>query len=149
MRARIGTVEVEGTADEIAALIRSLGNETPSPTASVAQGTGRVSLRKYVAEDVALRVLNRRPLSQEQRVLLTTIKQNLPGWTTANELQKIIGYSSAQLAGLLGAFGKRVTGTEGYRQGTWFFDQEWNHDRACNQYRLPDSVVSAMTRLGL
>ncbi len=81
--------------------------------------------------------------------MLKTIKMNQPRWTSAIELQKATGYSPAQLAGLLGAFGRRVTGTPGYRQGSWWFEQEWSYDQGCNRYRFPESVSMAVTRAGL
>ncbi|MBA3651644.1 MAG: hypothetical protein H0W66_09250 [Chthoniobacterales bacterium] len=145
MRAKIGSVEIEGTPDEISALLRSLPLGTlDAPKANLLTSNG-----KYVSEEIAFRVLKRRPLSKEQRILLSLLVQNFPNWTNAKDLQKATKYRPSQLAGLLGAFGKRVGATEGYSAGFWFFDQEWDYEQDCNRYRLPEGVINAARRAGL
>lgn len=148
MKARFGTIEVEGEPAEIAALIRSLQPDLGEPAAggSVADnGAGKT----FVSEEVAFRVLKRRPLSREQTLILALLKNNHPAWTSAFELQKAAKYNGSQLAGLLGAFGKRIASTEGYKPGTWFFDQEWDYEQDCNRYRLPQSALAAVQRAGI
>lgn len=151
MKARLGDIEVEGTVEEVASLIRSLQGSAigGGDTREGAVAPIPASSRKYVAEDIAFKVLKRRSLSREQIAMLKALKTNHPGWTTATELQRVTRYKPAQLAGLLGAFGKRVTATEGYRKGTWFFDQEWDYEQDCNRYRFPDAVLTAVSRAGL
>jgi len=146
MRAKIGSVEIEGTAEEISAVLRSLplGTLDHSPLIESAAKSG-----KFVPEELAFRVLKRRPLSSEQRPLLSLLARNHPSWTSAFELQKATKYKPSQLAGLLGAFGKRVTATNGYLAGMWFFDQEWDYEQDCNRYRLPEGVLNAVRRAGI
>lgn len=147
MKARIGSIEVEGTPEEILALMQSLpGGAMGSAATSAAVALGG---REYVSEEVAFKALKRRPLSREQATLLSLLNKNYPAWTTALDLQKATKYKGSQLAGLLGAFGKRVGATEGYKAGTWFFDQEWNYEKDCNHYRLPEGVRRAVERVGL
>lgn len=147
MKAKIGNVEVEGTPDEIAELLRRM----PLASFPVAPARDQPSSagRHYVSEEVAFRVLKRRPLSGEQKTVLSSLKANYPAWTLAKDLQKATGYNRNQLAGLFGAFGKRVASTDGYVEHTWFFDAEWNYDADCYQYRLPPGVKTAVERAGL
>jgi hypothetical protein len=144
MRAQFGKIVVEGTTKEIADLIRELNDEQVSDFAAAADDDSR-----WVSEDLAFRVLKRRALSPEQRAVLGKMKANHPAWTTFNELLEATGYSTSQLSGLLGAFGKRVYSTEGYEDDTYFFDQEWDYENDANRYRLPDSAYRAVIRAGI
>lgn len=145
MKARIGTVEVEGTPEEIGALLRSFNDSPPTggiPTPSSAGDT-------FVSEEIAFRALKRRQLSPEQKIMLSLLKANNPAWTTAKELQKAMGYSPSQFAGLMGAFGKRIGSTDGYVDYTSFFEQEWDYEQDCNRYRLPAGPLAAVRRAGI
>ena len=145
IKAKIHGVEVEGDVEDIAALILKLqgggvtGAESIAPTPN----------HKFVSSEVAFKALRRRSLSLEQEAVLRTLKRNHPSWTTAEELQRVTSYTPSQLAGLLGAFGKRVYSTPGYIQGQWFFDQERDYEAGANKYRLPDSVLTAVTRANI
>ncbi|MEA3053316.1 MAG: hypothetical protein QOG72_2219 [Sphingomonadales bacterium] len=147
MKAKIGSIEVEGTPDEIATLLQRINFEgrsaglPPEPPATAG--------RHYVSEEVAFRALKRRSLSVPQGLVLSKLKADYPAWTLAKDLQTITGYNRNQLAGLFGAFGKRVAGTDGYLRDTWLFDVEWNYDADCYQYRLPPTVHSALERAGI
>lgn len=143
MKARFGSVEVEGPPHEIAALIRDMQGDGGA-VASPKRGG-----KAFVSEDVAFKVLKRRALSPGQTAMLKLLRRNHPSWTTAHDLQKATQYDANQLAGLLGAFGKRVAATEGYAQGTWFLDQEWDYEQDCNKYRLPETVLAAVGRAGI
>ena len=147
MKAKIGNIEVDGTPDEIADLLSRM----PLASFPVAPASGQSpnAGRHFVSEELAFRVLKRRPLSREQRAVLSTLKANYPAWTPAKDLQEATNYNRNQLAGLFGAFGKRVAATDGFVEHTWFFDAEWNYDVDCYQYRLPESVKDAVERAGL
>jgi hypothetical protein len=147
VKAKIGDAEVEGTPAEIAELLRSLST-TLTPVTPASQRPNSFG-KTFVDENVAFKVLKRRSLSLEQQAVLRTLAKNHPNWTLATELQRVTKYTPNQLAGLLGAFGKRVGSTEGYRTGTWFFEQEWNYETDCNQYKLPEAVLRAVQRAGL
>jgi hypothetical protein len=145
MKAKIHGIDVEGDVDDIAALILKLqraGAAAPSTPATS-------DASKFVSSDVAYKAIRRRSLSLEQEAVLRTLKRNHPGWTTAKQLQEALSYSPSQLAGLLGAFGKRVYATPGYLEGQWFFDQEWDYEEGANKYRLPEPVLAAVTRAKL
>lgn len=99
---------------------------------------------KWCSEEVAHRMLTRISLSVEQEIVLQRIYRAGDNWTSATDLQSATGYSTGQFAGLMGAFGRRLTHTPGYVTGTWFFDQEWDHDLGCNRYRLPVPARAAL-----
>jgi hypothetical protein len=66
-------------------------------------------------------------------------------WTPAPKLQKALSLSTREFAGLAGAFGKRLSHTEGKGSRT-FFDQYWDQENGYNLYRLPPSVSAALKR---
>jgi hypothetical protein len=104
---------------------------------------------EFVSEDVAFRMLKRRPLSEQQRALFGTLRKNHPEWTSAVDLQKATKYNPNQLAGLLGALGKRVNSTDGHVKGSSLFEWRWDYDHDCYYYRLPTTVKAAVDRANL
>ena len=108
-----------------------------------------IAKEEVVSEDVAFRMLKRRPLSDHQRALFKTLRQNYPDWTSAQNLQKATEYNPNQLAGLLGALGKRVSSTDGYVRGSLLLEYRWDYDDDCYYYRLPETVKSAVERAGI
>jgi hypothetical protein len=146
MKAKIGAVEVEGTPQEISQLLWSMGVHDVSKL--TAKSTAAEE-KRFVSQDVAFRMLKRRPLSDSQRALFSMLRANHPNWTSAKALQKTTKYNPNQLAGLLGALGKRVSSTDGYVGGSVLLDYRWDYDDDCYQYRLPDDVKAAVERAGL
>ena len=146
MKARIGSVEVEGTPEEIGRLIRDLETLPSSSGDKRATDDGD---RRFVDEGVAFKMIKRRPLSDGQKALIEKLGSEHPSWTSAKDLQKATKFNANQLAGLLGAFGKRVSSTEGYIQGSILFDYRWDYDHDCYFYRLPEGVLAAVKRAGL
>ena len=59
-------------------------------------------------------------------------------------LHKVAGYRPPQLAGLMGAFGRRMANTEGYQSGAHYFEYQWNDDEGAWDCRLPDSMREAL-----
>ena len=156
MRIAIGGHVVEGTVEEVAALLKVVGvfaDENSSAPAPVqANGAAAQNQRSghspFVTEDFAYEVLTRRPLDQKYIALLNKLKASGSAWTSALDLQKTLKLSTREFAGLLGAFGRRVSHTEG-ATSRYFFDQYWDAGKGFNLYRLPDSVRAAMQRAGL
>jgi predicted transcriptional regulator with HTH domain len=134
----------EGTPEELAALRRLLDASTPLARLSEPSSDGE---RLFVSPDVARSVLTRLPLSREQRAVVQFLYEQYPKWVWATDLQKKIGYNPSRFAGLMGAFGRRLTHTPGYVSSTWLFDTEWNAEKGCNRYRLPSSVHEAYGQL--
>jgi hypothetical protein len=154
MKAKIGSIQIDGTPEEIADLIRKL---EISPFNLGDMMTKRDFLQPqvdpdagpFVSEEIAFRVLKRRSLSAEQLTMLALLCSAGEDWTSAKAIQKALNYKTSQFSGMLGAFGKRVASTPGYRDGTTFFDQEWDYEEDCFRYRLPEDVIDAVKRVGI
>lgn len=145
----------EGSPAQLAGIAKSMGASAEAlaaamPAAAVEAGTESTDEGDgedetiVVTTEFARKFLNRRPLSKEQRKLLVTLGKASPGWTLATVLQSTLNYSPAQFAGMMGAFGRRLTHTAHYVSDSWFFDQEWVHEEGCYKYRLPETVIAAL-----
>jgi len=143
----------EGTPDEISQVVNKM--ETGPVAIQAVEQTAFSALpatevrvsegdKVYVGTDVARRVFRRRPLSQQQRQTLEHLANAHPDWVTAQTLQKATGYSPAQFAGLMGAFGRRLTHTDGYVEGSWLFDCKWSDETRGWLYKLPETVFDAV-----
>lgn len=144
MRLKIGAHEVEGTVEEVAKLLGLLSGEVASDgPESKASSLGGPS--PFISEGLAYDALTRRPLGIISAKMLRTLDKAGDGWTAAPELQKTLGLSTREFAGLLGAFGKRISHTDGEGSRT-FFDQYWDQENGYNLYRLPPSVRSALRK---
>lgn len=100
--------------------------------------------RKCVTTEFARRMLTRRPLSDHQKIVLKTLKEAHPEWVSRDELSAATGYTPHQLAGLMGAFGRRAASTEGYVGGACVFDTKWNDETGAWDYRLPETTLEAL-----
>lgn len=100
--------------------------------------------KSSVTTEVARAVFSRRPLSSEQKTILRILAVAYPDWVLITKLQAAVHYTPAQFAGLLGAFGRRLSHTEGFVAGSWLFDAEWDVDNGCYRYKLPESVRDAI-----
>jgi hypothetical protein len=85
------------------------------------QGVSREEVHKVV-----LAALTRRPLESRMKAVLKALLKNKQGMTTV-EFAKVLGITRAQLAGVLGAFGRRLSHTEGYPEDEtgWIAKIEW------------------------
>ncbi len=154
-------IMIEGSPEDVLAVAKGLesGSSVAAATnvAEAAESSPEIDdeaeeeskERLFVTVEVARHVINRRPLSREQKLVLKTLADAHPGWVQASQLQEATAYSRASFAGLMGAFGRRLTHTEGYVAGSWFFDQEWNYETAAYQYRLPETVLAAAKEEGI
>lgn len=73
-----------------------------------------------------------------------------PKHLTSLTLQELVGYgSSHQLAGLTGAFGRRLSNAAGFDENALFF--EWQKDESTEmwEYRLEETVLEALSRARL
>lgn len=149
MKMTIGNREFEGTATEIAELLGLLeGGSKSTETRSQRAVSMSNGNSPFVSEEVAYNVLNRIPLADAQISLLKKLDEAEDQWTSAVELQKELNLSTREFAGLLGAFGRRISHTPGSSSRA-FFDQYWDHDNGFNLYRLPPSVRSALRKANL
>ncbi|MFN7029387.1 MAG: hypothetical protein ACK4PC_08470 [Sphingopyxis sp.] len=143
---------IEGTAEELAQYEAFSRFHGPSGDSSKAQSfdaqlsdPGDVDW-EFVSTDVAFRALTRIKLGAETKAVIRKIYDGGDSWTPASVLQKEIGYSANQFAGLMGAFGRRLVNTPGFVLHSAFFEQEWDDGRSCFLYRLPPSVRPAVEK---
>lgn len=146
----------EGSPAEIAELQRlSAMENVPAPlegagaTDAGVAGNETAGGKPVVSTEIAYRALTRIPLSEGQRAVVVAIYRAHPNWIWADQLQEITGYSTSQFAGLMGAFGRRLTNTPGYVDYTWILDQEWDPAKGCVRYRFPEAVRRAIEKARL
>lgn len=152
MRVTIDGFEIEGTPDEIAALLRARQAEPPSSsTVSMLMGAEqKVSPgddERFASEKIAFRALRRLPLSVAQRALLKALLEAYPNWTKASDLHAATNYNANQFGGLLGALGRRLSQTDGYVRDSALIEWMWDTDENEYLYRLPPPVLSAVRRI--
>ena len=145
---------LEGTAQEVIEVMtamHTISNAAVHDAAvAVAPTVAEESANKeFVSIEVARRVLSRRPLSHEQLAVLKMLYSAFPNWVPAAKLQAAISYTPAQFAGLMGAFGRRFSHTEGFVENTWLFDAELDYEVGAYNYRLPETVKAAMEAVKL
>src|SRR5690242_17811005 len=134
-----GMAELEGTAEEIVRALQLLGTSEAKHIGSKPSGPqlSPASVNEataYVSVSVARTVLKRRPLSKETKTVLRNLYAAYPDTVPATDLATSIGYTLAQLSGLMGAVGRRVSHTPGYVTRTKFFTQSWDSNLNCNRY---------------
>jgi hypothetical protein len=149
MRLTINGFQVEGTPEEVAALIRAHGGVAPSEQSGSEDEVARSAAddERFASEEISYRALRRRPLSSAQRILFRTLLDAYPNWVSASELQAATSYSPNQLGGLLGAIGRRLSQTAGYVSRTAMLEWLWNADENQYSYRLPPSARNAVARI--
>ena len=96
------------------------------------------------AVEFARRVLTRRPIRKRQNIVFDELEAAYPGWVSRDELCAATGYRPHQLAGLMGAFGRRTARTEGYVDGASLFETEWDTEASAYRYRLSESAYQAL-----
>ncbi len=148
MRVTINGFEVEGTPEEVAALIRAHGTVASAKEPAEREKAAVVGDdERFASEKVAFRALRRRPLSSAQRILFRTLLDAYPEWVSASKLQATTGYGPNQLGGLLGAIGRRLSQTDGYVRNTSMLEWLWDADENEYSYRLPASSRNAVERI--
>ena len=147
-------IVIDGTVEEIIQVINTVQPLTAGTMLTVPQesGAGPKSQaqrgdgdKKYVDLEFARRVLVRRPLSEPVKAVLKALYDANPKYVTTTVLRDVVGYQSGhQLAGLMGAFGRRIANTAGNDDKARFFDVQWNDDDHAWEYFLPDTVREAL-----
>ncbi len=149
MRATISGITVEGTPEEIAALIRA-HSSSDAEQAMTEESVFSKEIdddERFASEKIAYRALRRRPLSSAQRIVFRTLMNAYPDWVSAADLQSATGYNGNQLGGLFGGIGRRLSSTEGHALGSAMFEWMWHPDEHQYVYRLPPSVYHAVKRI--
>ncbi|HTU10840.1 MAG TPA: hypothetical protein VMG08_08055 [Allosphingosinicella sp.] len=136
---------VEGTPEELAQY-EAFGKPHVSKDLGSPPADAGAADWEFVSIDVAFRALTRIKLGKQVRAVLKRVYRGGASWTSAAVLQKEIGYTPAQFAGLMGAFGRRVANTPGYVVDSSFWEWEWDAEQSCYLYRLPPSVRAAVEK---
>lgn len=107
--------------------------------------------KRFVAVEFAREVLRRLPLSPAQRAVLKVLYDaGAEEYVTTTELVRVLRYESGhQLAGVMGAFGRRIANTKGFDKNAAFFEIRWSETAAAWEYRLPATVRKALEKEGL
>ncbi len=156
----VKVILVEGSVDDVRAImevIRPLvsGPKSSSTEESASEVESEViddsGGKRFVTVEFARRVLTRLPLSQAQKAVLKTLYDaGAEEYVTTTELVRVLGFESGhQLAGVMGAFGRRIANTKGFDENATFFEFRWNETAAAWEYRLPANVRKALEQEGL
>jgi hypothetical protein len=152
MRAFIQGIEIEGTPQEIAALLKSIRpdgyRKIADPEFSQAPAVSDGD-EEGITTEFAYRTLRRIPLSAYQKELLLALKGAYPDWILASTIQQKMSWSGTQLGGVLGGLGRRLTATKGYKPGFELWNWKLDEDEGEYSYRLPDAVLRALDRMEL
>lgn len=150
MRATIDGVEIEGSPEEIAAVLTALRGsgsyKSDSAKAAVESDPDRGN---PITEEFAYRAIRRLPLSKLQKGLLVSLKNAHPKWMLASELQGALDISPISLGGVFGGLGRRVSATKGHENGYNLWDWKWSDDEGEWAYRLPSAVIAALVKSGV
>lgn len=93
----------------------------------------------------AKRVLSRIGLSENQKILLKSIYDTGDDGILTSELTDALKIDQSQFRGVMGSFGRRVTGTDGYSTDyAPFIDWEWDSEAGSCRYRLVGEVREAV-----
>jgi hypothetical protein len=134
----------KGTPEEIAAIIEAV------QAAKVAQTTIQQSDQreapdeppKFVSVEIMHRALTRRPLTENTRVMLMTLceAEEAERYVSRSTLCEATGLTLAQLNGVLGKFGARIIGTNGYDGTSSYLEYGRNELTGEGTYRLPEAL---------
>lgn len=156
----VRVIVIEGSVDEVRAtmeVIRPLVSEPRS--SSIEESASEVETdaiddsggKRFVTVEFAREVLTRLPLSPAQKAVLKALYDaGAEEYVTTTELVRVLRYDSGhQLAGVMGAFGRRIANTKGFDENATFFEIRWNETAAAWEYRLPATVRKALEQEGL
>ena len=148
----------EGSPEEIRETVQSVLPITADHAVSVELSTARSPTvrsrdsdqpKKFVTAEFASRVLARRPsLSAPVKAVLEALSEAYPSPVPLSDLHRVADYTPQQFAGLMGAFGRRMSHTEGYDVEAHFFDYRWDNDAGEYVYSLPETVYQALNPTG-
>ena len=156
----VRVIVVEGSVDDVRATMEAIrpmvSERRRSSTEEFMADAGSEAIddsggKQFVTVEFAREALTRLPLSVAQRKVLKALYDaGAEEYVTTTELIRALGYGSGQqLAGVMGAFGRRIANTKGYDEKATFFENRWNETAAAWEYRLPANVRKALDQEGL
>lgn len=148
-------VVFDGTPEEVAEALKAMGVAAPM-TAAVAkiapvENDGDEDGEEDDSEDtqplpltVAKRVLSRLPtISKNMKKALVALHKAGDDGLLGSELCELLDFDQSQFRGMMGAFGRRVTHTEGWYDGAGFFEYDWDAETGY-RYKLFDTSRKAV-----
>lgn len=153
---RLRFIEAEGTPEELMQ-IRGLFENAPEQV-SVKLNTPEhlepqsVSIPAangaLVTTDLVLRVLTRRELHANVKKVLKALLRAGPKGMSSEEVAKAVSIDRGQLAGVFGAFGRRIANTKGWPVGADIIAYR-RDENGRKRYYLPDVVRTALEKFDL
>lgn len=133
-----------GSLEEIATIIEAIQKtgigEAAPPEAGILVESDES--KGIVPSDLMSQALRRQPLTRHTRTMLKAIceceedERYLP----RSDICEATGLNPTQLNGVLGRFGQRVKGTDGYDGTSNYFEYRWLEESNEWSYRLPDTL---------
>lgn len=147
IKVKIDGYDVEGPAEEIALLLNSLNSKKTHVAGQ--NSHNELPDGDSMPPSFAKLVLTRRPLSTAQRKLLRLLLKRPSGWTPSALIMEELGMNGNQYGGLFGAIGRRVSNTDGYKEGYSLFEWHWDELEEESDCRLHPSALAAARDLSL
>lgn len=146
----------EGSVGELSEVAKNLGVQSV-PTAIEADDGVEAAPKPHpvnegndpVSVKFARRVLKRRKVSEPMQAVLQELYNAGDAWVGIEQLCSASDYTRQQFAGLMGAFGRRISHTQGYDEETYFFETEWDHENHGWRYKVPSTVRDALIQEGI
>lgn len=146
---KITITHFEGTPEEYAKaqplLNGSGGRSEPSGLAPSSSGQTAGGANGELSAAVIERALTRRKPSKNQRKLLDTLLNAGDAGILASAIATNIGISRAQLAGVLGATGRRLANTPGWPENFSLTSSEYDADKMQWRYWLQPLVREVLS----
>jgi hypothetical protein len=122
---------------EVYALLGQPPGKASAPVQAPAKGS------EWPREELA-RYYRQSP--KAMKAFLDHLAANAGSWVTIEEVAGKLRLTPQQVAGVMGAGGRRLHNRHGKEAGKngWFLEFERNHDLGMIQYRMPEEVAEAI-----
>jgi hypothetical protein len=155
MMVKVRLVEVEGDPEEVMRVSKLFGAsaEPQKEYAPVTERSERSQEEiphngRAVTPELVLRVLTRRELHTNVKKALKALLRAGPKGLTSEELAKAVGIDRGQLAGVLGAFGRRIANTKGWPDSAKIIDRH-RDETGRKRYQFSPVVRAALEKFDL
>jgi hypothetical protein len=152
---RLSFFDIEGTPEEVIRVSRELrptsgqvNGQVAIPERSEAVPANASANGASVTTDLVLRVLTRRDLSDDIKKDLKALMKAGPKGLSSEELAKAVGIDRGQLAGVHGAFGRRIANTPGWPTGVRMIEK-YRDENGQKRHRLLPVVRAALEKFDL
>ena len=141
----------KGTPEEIAAIIEAV--QAAKTVQTTIQQTDQREAPdeppKFVSVEIMYLALTRRPLTENTRIMLKTLceAEEAGRYVSRATLCQATGLTLAQLNGVLGKFGARVIGTNGYDGTSSYLEYSRDESTGEGTYRLPEALRNGVREI--